>query len=488
MMKLTRTILPVWCLVVTMFTASAAEIQPVKYVFLFIGDGLSFPQIQMAEEFVRKTENRGLFINNEMPYHTANTTHSTNAFIADSAAAGTAIATGIKTSNGRIALAPNGDRLETIAEVAQKSGRKVGIISSVTINHATPAAFYAHNVSRSNYYEIGLDLVSSNFDYFGGGGIDRHNDTGAERHRGSIYDFAKEADYTVCRTEEEIRALRPGVGKVIALGSSAALPYALDSPDGLRLTDYTKQAIELLDNPNGFFIMVEGGKIDWACHSNDGAAALFDIIEFDESVKIAVEFAQKHPNDILIVVTGDHETGALMLRNPGASQLQVQLLASQKASYDIFSGTARRLIRDGGADMMFAQIKPFITETTGLVFSETEQWQPGNLILTEREVRTLEADFAVSKAAIRADQSEGRDAFARTMLRLVNNKSGLYWGSGDHSALPVRTSAWGNQAEQVIRGLREDIDIGKRLKQAVRPASSAASHLPFWSRYTAARQ
>ena len=167
MMRLTRSFLPVWVLIVTMFTASAAEIQPVKYVFLFIGDGMSFPQKQMAEQFVQKTESRGLLLNNAFPYRATTSTYAANAFITESGAAATAIATGVRTNNNMISVAPNGDPLETIAEVAQKSGRKVGIISSVTINHATPAAFYAHNVSRGNMYEIGLDLVASGFDYFG---------------------------------------------------------------------------------------------------------------------------------------------------------------------------------------------------------------------------------------------------------------------------------------------------------------------------------
>jgi len=489
MFRLTRSFLFFWIFVATIFTASAAELQPVKYVFLFIGDGMSFPQQQMAEEFVRKTENRGLLINNTMPYRTPTSTYAANAFITDSAAAGTAIACGVRTNNGMLGLAPNGDRLESIAEVAQKSGRKVGIISSVTINHATPAAFYAHNSSRNNMYELGLDLVASGLDYFGGGGIDRHNDTGANQYRGSIYDLAKEAGYTVCRTETEIRALKPGVGKVIAFGNEGALPYAIDGTGGLRLPDFTRQAIELLDNPDGFFIMVEGGRIDWAGHSNDGAAALFDVIELDNAVAAAFEFAEKHPNDVLIVITGDHETGALTLRNPGSSQIHVNLLANQKASYDTIASSTRRFIRDNGEGVTFEQTKPFITEMSGLTFSDTERPRAGNLILTADESRGLESNFTRTKAAVLANQNEGRDDLARTMVRLLNNKAGLYWGHGDHSALPTQTSAWGNQAAQVVQDMRHLTDIANQLKQVVRslserrvvpqtPSQEAILHVP----------
>ena len=462
MLRLTRSFLCFWILVATVFTASATEIQPVKYVFLFIGDGVSFPQLQMAEEFVQKTENRGLQIN-AMPYNSTTTTHSEDAFITESSAAGTAIATGVKVNNRVVSLAPNGDRLESIATVAKQNGRKVGIISSVTINHATPASFYAHNASRNNYYEIGLDLIASNFDYFGGGGIDRHNDTGSRAYRGNIYDLAKEAGYTVARTEEEIRALKPEVGNVIALGNAAAMPYALDNKAGLQLPDYTKQAIELLDNPDGFFIMIEGGKIDWACHNNDGAATVFDIIELDNAVGVAYDFAEKHPNDVLIVITGDHETGALTLKNP----INVNLLANQKSSYDLLPSLVRRALRDNGEEGTFDQVKPFITEMCGLVFSDTERPRAGNLVLTAAEVEELDAAFATSKAAVLANESEGRDLLAKTMMRVLNNKSGLFWNSTDHSGLPVNTSTWGNQAQQVAGGIRENTDIAKQLKQAV---------------------
>ena len=440
----------------------AEEIQPIKYVFLFIGDGMSIPQRQLAEEYSKAMENRGLRIN-DMPYESITTTYAANAFITDSAAAGTAIACGFKTNNGVLGLDAEGARLESIAETAHQCGRKVGIITSVTINHATPAAFYAHNVSRGNEYEIGLDLVKSGFEYFGGGGIAAHESKGT-----SIYALAQEAGYTVCRSEAAVRALKPGSGNVIALGSDGYLPFAIDSGGtGLRLPDFTKQAIELLDNPQGFFIMVEGGAIDTACHSNDAGAAILDTLEFDHAVEWAFEFAKNKPNEVLIVVTGDHETGALVPGDPKTKQLCVGLLSKQKASGDGLVALTDKFIKDNKEKASFEQFKPVIREVCGLSYSMTEQWKPGNLVLTLDELKKLEDDFNVTKAAVLGNKT-GTDTLARTMIRILNAKAGVCWGRGDHTALPVSTSLWGNQAAEISKSIRDNTDIAKQLRQAVR--------------------
>jgi len=472
MIRLTRSFLTLWLLLILALSASAAEIQPIKYVFLFIGDGMSIPQIQMTEEFLQKTENRGLKLHS-MPYRSITTTHGADVFVTESAAAATAIASGSKTTSGGIGLDAEGNRVETIAELALKNGRKVGILSSVTINHATPAAFYAHNPSRGNGYEIGLDLIASNFHYFGGGGVSQNNDTNARLYRGDIYDLAKEAGYTVCRTAEEIRNLKPGGGKVMAFSNSDAISYAIDSgKDEIRLPEFTKQAIELLDNPNGFFMMVEGGKIDWACHGNDAATAVHDTIEFDNAVSVAFDFAEKNPGDVLIVVTGDHETGMLSVsHSTTGSQVYVALLANQKASKDVIAVNIEKFVKNNPS-VTFEQFKPFITEQTGLIFTDDGVWKRGTLSLTKDEMKILEDDFAVSKKAIEENSRAGKDKVALTMVRLVNNKSGLTWGGGGHTGLPVVTATWGNQAAEIALNVRDNTDIGKQLKQAVAPLSA----------------
>jgi len=451
----------------TSLAVQASEIQPVRYVFLFIGDGMSFPQQQMTEEFVRQMGLPALTMSS-MPYWTVTTTYGADVYITESAAAATAIASGVKATSGALGLDVHGQPVETIAQLAQKNGRKVGIISSVTINHATPAAFYAHNVSRNNMYEIALDMVASGFHYFGGGGADGRNNTNSPHFRGHIYDLAREAGYTVARTAEEIRALEPGIGKVMAFPHNLSMPYALDADeDDIRLPEFTRQAIELLDNPNGFFIMVEGGKIDWACHANCAVAAIWDMIEFDDAIAVAFEFAETRPGEVLIMVTGDHETGMLSVGHSSTgTQVYLSLLANQTRTFEGLTPMLERLIRERGEEMTFEQFKPFITENTGLIFTEEGNWQRGTLYLTHDEMTLLESDFERSKRAI-LDNGSGRDRVVRTAIRILNNKSGLTWGSGGHTALPVPTSAWGNQAEQLIRRIRDNTDIGIQLRPVV---------------------
>ncbi len=471
-MKTLRCIL-LFATTLMLVAVSAIEAKPVKYVFLFIGDGMSIPQRMMTEEFLKRTENRGLLIN-RLSNQAITTTSSANSFITDSAASGTAIACGEKTNNGRIGMDTTGEkRLQSVAEVARDSGRKVGIVTSVTLNHATPAVFYAHESSRGKLYQIGLDLITSNFDYFGGGGIGAHNDKKDKHYKGDIYDLAKEAGYIVSRTPEEFAKLKSGTGKVISVGAEGALPYAIDSTENtLKLADFTRQGIELLDNPKGFFMMVEGGKIDWMCHANDAATTLREVVNFDNAVQVAYDFAQKHPDETLIVVTGDHETGGLTLGFAGTGyKSYIELMSAQTCSRDTMNQRFKAL-----QNPTFEQVKPMITEMTGLVFASADGTrQKGGLNLTKIEEKTLEKAFAKqfnlpSKDSnepdyVSYDKNKG-NPLSTTMVRILNNKSSVAWTSGAHTALPVSTTACGVEAG-LFSGMIDNTDIAKRLKLVV---------------------
>lgn len=424
------------------FALGAAE--KVKYVFLFIGDGMSMPQRMLAEDYLFKT-GRGKLEINHFPYQAPTTTRSANSLITDSAASGTAIACGEKTDNGRIGMDSGAAReLPSIAETARDRGRKVGIVTSVTINHATPASFYAHRPSRGNYYEIGLDLVDSGFDYFGGGGLASPDSRKSKEYKGNVYDLAAKQGYQVVADRAGFEALAPGGGKVLARGANDALPYAIDRTGGeLTLADFTRKGIELLDNPNGFFMMVEGGKIDWVCHSNDAGTVLREMFDFNEAVKVACDFAAKHPDETLIVVTGDHETGGLTLGFAGTGYVsKVDLLANQKCSLDVFTSRV-----DKAKAASFDELKPLITECFGLHFDAAKK---DDLYVKPEEEAVLRAAF-------------DRKALPMETVRLFDNKASIGWTSSAHTALPVVTSATGKKAELFL-GMIDNTDIPKKIE------------------------
>ncbi|MDR0663806.1 MAG: alkaline phosphatase, partial [Spirochaetaceae bacterium] len=318
-----------------------------KYLFLFIGDGMAMAQISSAEIYTTARSSKDINIERldftRFPVAGLTTTYDAGTFITDSASAVTAIATGNKTLSGVLNMDPGKTRsFKTIAEYAHEAGMKVGVVSSVTLDHATPAGFFAKTPSRSNYYDIAVQMVQSGFDYFAGGGL--LQPTGKNKDQADVIQLARDAGYSYANSRAAFDALKPGGGKVLAINAtlqdSGSMPYELDrKSDDISLADYTRKGIELLeDNTEGFFLMVEGGKIDWACHANDAGAAINDVIIFDKAVKVALDFARRHPDDTLIIVTGDHETGGMTIGFAGTQyDTFFDKVALQKKSFIAFN-------------------------------------------------------------------------------------------------------------------------------------------------------
>ena len=308
-------------LLATLFVFSSCCItseKKAKYVFYFIGDGMGFSHIALAEAYNAAKDGK---IGSEplcftqFPVMGMATSYSASNMITCSSAAGTALSTGFKTNNGMLGVAPDTTELESIAYKIHDAGYKVGIMTSVTIDHATPGAFYANSAARSDYYAIAAQLPESGFEFFGGGGFQGLK---KEDGRKPIYEIVAENGYEVAFGKEEYEAKKDSAEKIIYFQNkeraAEVLPYAFLRGEGdISLADVVTEAIEFLDNDKGFFIMAEGGQIDWAAHANDITNTIHETIDFDEAIQVAYEFYLKHPDETLVVVTADHETGGVTL-------------------------------------------------------------------------------------------------------------------------------------------------------------------------------
>ncbi|MCX7942149.1 MAG: alkaline phosphatase [Dictyoglomaceae bacterium] len=471
---------------------------PVKYIFLFIGDGMGFNHVHLTEIFLgamsgKKDPSIQKLSFTQFPEAGYMSTYAADTYITDSASAITAMLAGKKTSDGVINMDPDKKiKYKSVFEMAKELGRKVGVITSVSIDHATPAGCYAHQPSRSNYYEIALELANSNFDFFGGGGFLQPK--GRDGRSKDIIEILKEKGYKVVDKAEEIMALKPGVGKVVAinpvLDSSKAMPYAINRLRGinvgLSLADFVKKGIELLDNPNGFIMMVEGGKIDWASHANDAGSVIHDILDFDKAVKVALEFYRKRPSDTLIIVTADHETGGLSLGYAGTRyELYTQLLSKQKISFDEFSKIVAEYREKTQGKGKLEDLLTVVKEFYGLeVLDESskkileEKSKQGDidskirlmLSLTKEELEELNKAFNLSMLAPKDRPSDvrtyllygGYEPFVMMVTRILNQKAGVSWTSYAHTSALVPIYAIGRGA-YIFKNYFDNTDLYKKL-------------------------
>ncbi len=482
-----------------------------KYIFYFIGDGMAASQVQLAEAALTSASFRenyaaqtnaqsapeSLFIKSLSTTGLA-TSSAANRYITDSAAAGTALATGSKTDVGVISQDVDGNTLKTIAEQAKERGLRVGIVSSVSIDHATPACFYAHSASRSNYAEISDQMLTSGFDYFGGGSPRWDKRAAAEECDkatafASYKAVAEQNGYTYLTTKAEFESAGSGSGKVIATldmlaneqysGDGSAMPYTIDlskqSSDDNRITlaQFTQKGIEVLDGDDGFFMMVEGGKIDWACHANDAATCAYEVVAFDEAIGVALEFAKKHPAQTLIVVTGDHDCGGLTIGFAGTGyESAFDLLASSTTSYAVFTDAATAKIAKGES---FESLLKFACQEFGFtdkVKGESEVKVAQSMELSDFEVKLLRDAYAKSKRTInklKLDDADlyftkygSYDPFTTTCTHLLNNKAGIAFSSFSHTAVPVMVFAQGAGAD-IFSGYYDNTDIPKKIIESM---------------------
>jgi len=468
-----------------------------KYIFYFIGDGMGLSQSNAAEAYLGALENSNGIKKlqlSTLPNQGFYTTYALDRFITGSAAAGTALATGHKTTINTISM--DGKRLnplKTIAEMAKEKGYKVGIVSSVSIDHATPATFYAHQPTRNMYYKISLDLSKSGFNYFAGGGFKHPEGDADTSEKNSMSNFgmgasdkiekkepnsmavAESRGYTIVNTIKDFKNLKKGDDKIIAiapnLAGGSALPYSIDQKNGadISLADFTDKGITLLDNPNGFFMMVEGGKIDWASHANDAATVIKEVIQFDNAVAEAMEFYQKHPEETLILVAADHETGGLALGFAGNHyDSSFGLLQYQNISYEAFSDKIALYKKEHAKNYNIADGLNMVKEHFGLGdASKGLQLSPfENQQLKDAFAKSMNYDAKMTKNDQFYLLYGSYDPFTVTACHILSHKAGIGWTSYSHTASPIPVRSIGVGAE-LFTGFFDNTDMPKKLMKLI---------------------
>lgn len=295
---------------------------PAKYIFFFIGDGMGLSQVSLAESYL--SYKQGQFYSEstcftQFPVFGTATTYSASSRVTDSSASGTALATGVKTTNGYLGVDPDNQPVYSYALDFQNMGYNIGIFSSVPVNHATPAAFYGHDKSRNSYWTITTQIPEAGYKFYGGSGFLQYD--GPDHDKDSEA-YLEEHGYQVVFGQAEFDAVKDTASKVVYLAQprTKAIPnYQSTSEEVLNetvlLADMMSSAIDFLGDDQPFFIMCEGGEIDWECHANKVMPTVIAILKFNDAIKRAYEFYLAHPDDTLIVVTADHETGGLSLGN-----------------------------------------------------------------------------------------------------------------------------------------------------------------------------
>ena len=399
--------------------------------------------------------------------------------ITDSAAAGTCLATGKKTKNGMLGLGPDSTRLTTIAEELKAEGWGIGIMTTVAIDHATPGAFYGHVDNRNSYYKIGKQLAESKFDFFGGAGF--HHPQGKHDDKDvNLYRLAEQSGYTIAHGYEEAQQLlandiiqstmpAPTVEKLILVqkdddqGAKHGdnLCYAIDRKEGdLTLKQIVSTAIPFLDQRyDRFFMMVEGGMIDYACHGDDAATAFGEVWDMNEAMEVAYQFYKAHPEETLIIVTADHETGGLALGNSDYT-LHLDVLQNQKCSAWVLSDLFSQLFK-ANKKPSWEQVKTIYRENLG--FWETVEISKDE----EKALKALYKQACARKTKDTKTMYKTINKLGDEGIALLNKKAHIGWTTRAHSAHAIPIYAIGAGAEN-FSGWHDNTEIVPLIKQAIR--------------------
>lgn len=448
-MKKLATFLLMVALVVTtapsLATGSANEEMDVKNVIFMIGDGMGVNHVRVTEIYAAEVLGQKLAING-IEERTTTTTYSLSSQVTDSAASGSALHSGYKFENGAINVLPEGNYTFTLGQAAQAAGKSVGVVSTTRITHATPASVYGHVESRDFENELAIQLVEFAPDVVLGGGrryfLPQSADGSRREDDRDLMQEMLDMGYVSVTNAEELAAVDVAeTDRLVGLFTSSHVSYEIDRVsqglDEPSLAEMTATALDILGkNDNGFFVMIEGGRIDHAAHAWDAKGVIYDTLAFDAAVQVALDFQAKHP-DTLVVVTADHETGGLGLGSYTGYDSTIPQLESITCSMEYLNG---QLGEDNGVE---------VAEACGIPLEEADvDWllqHPANLSMEELE--DVPGGYAYS--------------WGHYVLSIVASDLGqIRWTTWSHTGQPVITYAVGPHAG-MFEGALDNIDLPK---------------------------
>lgn len=424
-----------------------------KYIFYYIGDGMGTAAVTNANLFNKKVlGSESPLLMTTFPVVSLITTHSASSDVTDSAAAGTALSTGHKTKNGMLGMNADTVAVTSVAKTLFDNGYGVGLITTVAIDDATPGAFYTHVPNRSMFFEIGKDLAESGYQFAAGASLRGAKDKdGNDR---GLMDIFKKNKVAVSYGMQDIdkKSKRQLVLNPPHITMPNEVGWVVDSLEGaLKLPELTQACLDHLmrTNPDKFFMMVEGGSIDHTGHSNDGGASVRETIQFDKALRIAYDFYLKHPDETLILVTADHETGGLSVGCSATGySARPEVARMQKISKDKFNEYCNGLVAEGKIptwENMYSILEDKLGYGTAVVLTDSEM----------DSLRDVYArSFVEKKPWIFVDKT----------FSLLNSKSGFGWTTGDHSGQPVPLFVIGAGAEN-FTNFNDNTDLPKKIRK-----------------------
>ncbi len=433
--------------------AASAEL---KYVFLFVGDGMGMGHVLSAETYNRTVlKNKEHILMMQFPVASMALTYSASSPVTDSAAAGTALATGAKANNGMIGMNADSVNVTSVATQLKQRGWGVGVITSVAFDDATPATQFAHQLNRKMYEGINNDGAVSNFDFIGGA-YTLMAKYGVDKCKPIFNNYSKHG-YDVVYSLDKLKQTSKSKKILAAVGTAEKyndFPYTIDSIEGApKLRELTEACLihMLRVSPDHFYMLVEGGNIDHAAHSNDGATVVKEVLNFQESIRVAYEFYLQHPDETLIVVTADHDTGGMTLGvDKGRKVPTLEDIDWRSMSKENFNDYCMR------NKLSWEQVKQLMETKLGL-------WS--HIAVTEDEEEAIKESFEkINSGASEKTLYKDFNQFSSVVFNILNHKNGIGFTTFSHTGNPVPVFAIGAGSDK-FKSVNNNIEIPQTFRE-----------------------